>query len=127
MSAKHLLSLHTAGLVDFGSHTVDHLMLSQLPANKMEHQLTESKFTLQKILGKEISMFAYPFGDFSRFTTRILKKIGYEIGLTTLWGTRNSARDLLLLRCIFFDERDHVKTLGKKSKGPTIGWLTETK
>lgn len=123
MSANHLISLQAAGLVDFGSHTVDHLRLSQLPVNQLEHQVAESKFTLQKILEKEIIMFAYPFGfEFSRLTTRILRKTGYKIGLTTLWGTRNSAGNLLLLRRIFFHERDNAKSLRRKIEG-SYDWM----
>jgi hypothetical protein len=43
--------------------------------------------------------------------------MGYEIGVTALWGTQNSVRDILRLRRIYLREKDNDKTIRAKIEG----------
>ena len=77
MKKEQLLSLHQSGLVDCGSHTVDHVPMRRLPVDEIRRQARVSKNFLEDLLGVPIDMFAYPFGqldDFSRLTSIILRE-----------------------------------------------------
>ena len=72
MKKEQLLSLHQSGLVDCGSHSVDHVPMRRLPVDEIRRQARDSKNFLEDLLGVPIDMFAYPFGqldDFSRLTS----------------------------------------------------------
>lgn len=62
MSAEELRSLPKE-LIRFGSHTVDHPRLSQLTADEIRKQLTESRKALEPALGVTIDTIAFPYGD----------------------------------------------------------------
>ena len=74
-------SLANSRLIELGSHTLNHLKLATLPENEQSRELVESKKTLEKMLAKPFSSFAYPFGDkksFSKKTVALVKKTGYH-------------------------------------------------
>jgi len=69
------LSLNENFLI--GAHTETHRVLSVLDRREQEYEILQSKNVLQKITGREIFCFAYPFGlegDFSEITQEICKK-----------------------------------------------------
>jgi len=120
MSANDIQQLHADGIVDFGSHTVDHLSMADIPAREMERQAFESKRYLEMLLRTPITIFAYPYGqldNFSRITTQVLTEIGYDTAVTTHWGTDNSTDNLLSLKRIHFREIDDATTLRAKIEG----------
>lgn len=121
MSERELFAAWETGLVDLGSHSVDHVRMSQLDSSEMRRQAVESKQRLEHMLGGEpLTMFAYPYGqldDFSAATTRTLSQAGYEVAVTTHWGTRNSESKALTLRRICFAETDDPTTIRAKIDG----------
>lgn len=120
MDADRLLELHRNPLVDFGSHTVDHLRMTRLTSGEMRRQATESKATLEQLLQVRVESFAYPFGqlgDFSDETERVLRDAGYRLAVTTHWGTRNTERRALRLGRIFFMDSDSPATIRRKTNG----------
>jgi peptidoglycan/xylan/chitin deacetylase (PgdA/CDA1 family) len=54
--------LQDSGVVEFGSHTMSHKNLAQIPLDEARWQLTESKRRLEDKLGREMVGFAYPYG-----------------------------------------------------------------
>jgi peptidoglycan/xylan/chitin deacetylase (PgdA/CDA1 family) len=120
MDEAQLARLARSPLVELGSHTVDHRSMRGLPAPEMRRQATESKRTLEELLGRPVTAFAYPYGqlhDFSPATTRALAEAGYDIAVTTRWGSTNSAEKVLSLRRISFDEDDGPDELRAKVEG----------
>lgn len=120
MNAHQLQQLNKTQLVDFGSHSVDHLRMNKLPVKEMRHQAAVSKRTLEDLLSTSVVTFAYPYGrlvDFSSLTTKVLAETGYEIGLTAHWGTRNTIKDILCLRRIYLRETDSPDTIRAKIEG----------
>lgn len=121
MTEADLLSAWDTGLVDLGSHSVDHVRMSQLDSSEMRWQAVESKQRLEQMLrGEPLTMFSYPYGqldDFSAATTRTLSDAGYQIAVTSHWGTCNSESNVLTLHRICFAETDDPKTLRAKIAG----------
>jgi peptidoglycan/xylan/chitin deacetylase (PgdA/CDA1 family) len=74
--------LSDSGLVEIGSHTIDHLQLSSLDANSQKFQIFESKKILEQKLGKTINSFAYPYGKFNQTSINLVKQAGYTNATT---------------------------------------------
>ncbi|MDQ1267238.1 MAG: hypothetical protein QG635_2392 [Bacteroidota bacterium] len=49
-------------LCTFGSHTVNHIMLSKISDSELEYELTESKNIIENMIQKPVCHLAYPFG-----------------------------------------------------------------
>jgi peptidoglycan/xylan/chitin deacetylase (PgdA/CDA1 family) len=62
LSWEDVQTLDREPLITIGAHTVDHFVLSQLPAEELERQLRESRSALEERLGHPVLHFAYPFG-----------------------------------------------------------------
>lgn len=57
-----LKEMRESGVIEFGSHTMNHPNLETLPLEDAAWELAESKKQLEAALGVEISAFAYPYG-----------------------------------------------------------------
>lgn len=120
MSAGELGAIARAGLVELGSHTIDHVRMAPLSPREMRRQALDSKRTLESLTGVEVRSFAYPYGqlgDFSGESARVLAAAGYTIGVTTHWGTRLTRSALLALRRIHFRDSDDASTIQSKIEG----------
>jgi peptidoglycan/xylan/chitin deacetylase (PgdA/CDA1 family) len=63
--------------MSIGGHTVNHPILSALPAARQEHEVRRCAARLEAELGDPMSLFAYPVGSRSAFsaeTARILRR-----------------------------------------------------
>lgn len=120
MTEGDLRALSNDDMVEFGSHTADHPSMRGLTTAEMRRQAVESRRYLQELLGRPITMFSYPYGqrcDFSQRSEAVLVESGYELAVTTCWGTKNTAAELLRLRRISLDEEDDVRTVRAKIEG----------
>jgi len=120
MSKEQLRALDSSGWVDIGSHSVDHVRMSQLSIDAMSYQVIASKRCLEELLGHSICAFSYPYGqldDFSTSTCTILADAGYDIAVTTHWGTLHSTEHLLRLRRISVSESDTFADIKDKLEG----------
>ena len=120
MTATELRELHAGGMVDVGSHGIDHLSMRRLERDDMKTQAVGSRNFLENLLGCSVRLFCYPYGrfdDFSRETATILSRAGYELAATTVWGTRNAREDALRLRRISLQEDDDDDDLKARIDG----------
>jgi peptidoglycan/xylan/chitin deacetylase (PgdA/CDA1 family) len=121
MNIDELKELEKSGLVDFGSHTVDHISLGSINEEEVRRQLIESRIQLKKIFhNNDIKIFSYPYGgfdDFSRDTTNALKQCGYKIGVTTVPSVMNSKKKIYTLHRINLNEEDDEKEIRAKIDG----------
>jgi peptidoglycan/xylan/chitin deacetylase (PgdA/CDA1 family) len=80
------------GLVEVGAHTVTHPALSAHAATTQLFEITESKRALEQILGRPVTSFAYPHGEYSRETLTLLRRAGVRRACTIRDGhiTRRS-------------------------------------
>ncbi len=79
--------------VRFGSHTVNHPKLHELPWETIETELAVSKQSIERELNEEITGFAYPYAfpqedrGFTGTLAGLLRKLGYRNCATTVIGT----------------------------------------
>jgi peptidoglycan/xylan/chitin deacetylase (PgdA/CDA1 family) len=89
-------ALRATGLVEFGSHTHTHPVLSRCSPARQEHELRASRDVLRVRLGRA-DLFAYPNGsraDFTPTTQDLLRRLGYRCGVTTIPGLNRAGQDL---------------------------------
>ncbi len=78
-----------SGLVEIGSHTHTHTIVTLLDEESARRELALSKSLVEKHVQRPCDLFCYPNGDYDDFspaTTAYLKDAGYRCGLTTVAG-----------------------------------------
>jgi peptidoglycan/xylan/chitin deacetylase (PgdA/CDA1 family) len=104
MTQEELIRLFQEPLIEIGAHTVTHPHLAQENPEKQRLELSESRKKLEKILGKEITGFAYPFGGINNFTeetVQIARESGYAYACANIQGRVSKMSDPYALpRCI---------------------------
>jgi peptidoglycan/xylan/chitin deacetylase (PgdA/CDA1 family) len=84
LSVDDLKEINTSSYVTFGSHTVNHPILTMCTSKESLYEITESKKKLQVILeNTNVDCFSYPNGDFSDREIIHLKNAGYKLAFTT--------------------------------------------
>lgn len=80
-----LRALQESDLISFGSHTYDmHELVdntpifNQVPAEQFKADLMKSKKTLKKELGIDVKTFAYPYGNATDDTIKVVKDAGFD-------------------------------------------------
>jgi peptidoglycan/xylan/chitin deacetylase (PgdA/CDA1 family) len=101
LSEQDVLELDRAGFT-IGGHTASHADLASIDDTKMlMRELTEDKLALERMLGRSIDFFAYPFGSHRNRTHSVQSLVaaaGYKAATTTLPGFNHSTTDRYLLK-----------------------------
>jgi peptidoglycan/xylan/chitin deacetylase (PgdA/CDA1 family) len=88
VSWAQVKEMHGEGM-DIGSHTHTHEILSHLPPERQEQELSDSKCLIEGNLGAGVRSVAYPVGSGSSYTAetcRIAESLGYEFGFNFRGG-----------------------------------------
>jgi peptidoglycan/xylan/chitin deacetylase (PgdA/CDA1 family) len=83
--------------IDIGSHTVTHPILTHLDAGELAFELRQSRTRLEQMLGREITLFCYPNGDYDARVRDAVCRAGYRLAVTTECGLTDRASDPLAL------------------------------
>ncbi len=116
MTQQQINEISKSGLVEFGSHTMNHAWLPGSNIENIEHELTQSKSSLEQLLGVSVVSFAYPYGVSDAEVTNLVKKAGYLNAVTTEQGIslhKNEAHTLKRLRPGYNTGADLLYILGK--------------
>ena len=91
MSWSQIRELDSAG-VEIGSHSLSHPHLTSLDAKQLKQEVVASKQTLEDKLGKPVTAFAYPYGEYDRRVVESVIDSGYSCAFTTrhLYASRDS-------------------------------------
>lgn len=96
MSWPQAQELRDAG-VEIGAHTLDHIDLAIQPLPSAKHQITDSGTILRQRLNAPVTTFAYPSGQYNANTVKIVGESGFSSAVTTAFGSRHTAKNLLTL------------------------------
>ncbi len=80
LTCEELTAMAKSQWVTIGAHTVTHPPLAFLTEEEQRNEIVSSKLQLEKIVGKEITVFSYPFGgrgDYDLTTSRICREAGF--------------------------------------------------
>jgi peptidoglycan/xylan/chitin deacetylase (PgdA/CDA1 family) len=78
--------------ISFGSHTLTHPFLTRISAKQAREEIHLSKDIIEQQIGRPVTMFSYPSGDFDSEIKGIVKEAGYSAAVSTIPGY-NSTRD----------------------------------
>jgi len=80
VNREELRRLGNSPFATVGAHTVSHTLLSALSAGEQREEIVQSKKGLEELLGKEVTVFSYPFGgkkDFTADSVAICREAGF--------------------------------------------------
>lgn len=72
-----------AGGIDFGAHTVHHVVLTHEAEDAIDRELALSKERIERETGRPVKHFAYPNGWYDRRVVTALVRLGYRSAVTT--------------------------------------------
>ncbi len=82
--------MEESGLIEIQSHTAGHKELASLPVNELVLQLRKSKYDIEKNLGRECDMIAFPYGSYNESVTAASHAAGYKL---QAWVDNKSTED----------------------------------
>ncbi len=106
--------LNRSGLVAIESHTLNHPMLGKLPSNKARYEIEQSKSILEQKLGHPISIFCYPYGNYTPEIATLVQQAGYTAAVSTKGGVLHSRHSLFELRRMRLSTSDTGSVLKRK-------------
>ncbi len=71
--------MEESGLIEIQSHTVNHVALGTLDTNELVLELRKSKYDIEKNLGRECDMIAFPYGSYSDAVLGAAERAGYKV------------------------------------------------
>lgn len=80
MTVDELRLLAASRLVTIGAHTVTHGRLAAMAVHEQRNEIATPKRQLESWLGREVTMFSYPFGrtcDYSQETAALCREAGF--------------------------------------------------
>lgn len=83
LTREELVRLSRCDIIDIGGHTCHHPKLSELPIATQRKELFDCKKSLETWIGKGVSTFSYPHGDYNQDTLKLIKEAGFQFAYTT--------------------------------------------
>jgi peptidoglycan/xylan/chitin deacetylase (PgdA/CDA1 family) len=77
LTEEQLKALPT-DLITVGSHTVSHINLNREDKTTIRYEITDSKKTLERILDREVTLFAAPYATLNEKYAELFKEAGYQ-------------------------------------------------
>lgn len=100
---------------EIGAHTQTHPRLAALPPAEAAAEISQSKAELERRLGVEIQSFAYPYGDFSPETKRLVAEAGFRYAVATDSGGLHLEDDRLQIFRVNMFPHETRSSLFKKT------------
>ncbi len=82
MTSGQLVALDAAG-IEIASHTVDHLDLTTISADRLRREVGDARTYLQNLLGHPVLDFCYPAGRYNAAVVGAVAAAGYRSATTT--------------------------------------------
>lgn len=92
-----LLNLKENEYIEIGGHTKSHVSLSQVEKSLQEEEIITNKQDLEKILQRELRVFAYPYGRTSLDANKIITECNYAAAFTCVPQPISSKFDKTML------------------------------
>ncbi|MDA8338473.1 MAG: polysaccharide deacetylase family protein [Nitrospiraceae bacterium] len=101
-----------SGIVEIYSHTKSHKKCNGLSKSELLEELSESKKTIEKRLGKPCPYLCWPYGKYNETALRIAQEAGYKAIFTTHHGIVKKDSDPFAIKRIVV--KDSVAWLKKR-------------
>ena len=107
LSRQQVREMSDAG-IEFGSHSLNHRLLHQLPHKEVVLEVEEAKRQIEELTGKECKTFAYPAGYYNQQAQQIIADAGHIAAFSTTYGPVDKM-DLFALNRIEILRRDRFR------------------
>ncbi|MGE5328751.1 MAG: polysaccharide deacetylase family protein [Deltaproteobacteria bacterium] len=98
---KQAKEMESSGLIEIQNHSSNHKKHDQLQNNQLISSITTAQKAIEDNLGKrQIKVFSYPGGRYNAASIDTLKRLGFQIQLTSLNGIPSKHSDLSNLKRI---------------------------
>ena len=114
--------------VRVGSHTVNHLRLTECDDRRLSEELVGSKAYLEDLLGSEVDLLSYPHGAVDSRVRNGAENAGYRIGASSRFDINKPSRDPLFLCRTDIWAGDDIPIFEQKLRGDWdwYKWLQQT-
>jgi peptidoglycan/xylan/chitin deacetylase (PgdA/CDA1 family) len=119
-SWSELREMADSGLVEIGSHTVTHPILSSITDEESWNELTRSRAEIADGIGRSVSCFCFPngmSGDFRRSQVRQVREAGYACSVIAQFGMVSSGSDPYQLPRIGMARKSSAEQVAKYLDG----------
>lgn len=112
MDWSDLRGLAVAG-VEIGAHSANHAHLSRATPQEVEREIVDCKSAIEDRLGRQVSAFAYPYGETSRVLESVVARyfrtgFGTRLGFVT---ARDSTTNLSRIEMYYFRQTRRLRGL----------------
>lgn len=97
LSWNDLRKLNDTGLVSFGLHPSSYSRLSMSNPDEIKRQINGSLSDIRKELGVSPSLFAYPYGEYTKAYQKIIKDMGFKAAFGQQSGVAYDGSNLFSL------------------------------
>lgn len=104
-----------SSVVEIGSHTVTHPILTRISVEKLRYELRESRMRLEGVLGHKVELLGYPNGDHNAAVQYEAARAGYNCAVTADYGLNNGRTNLLALKRIHTEQ--NIAQFAKSTSG----------
>ncbi len=101
MRDSEIWAMAQSQFVEIGAHTRTHPALSTQLAEVQSAEIIAGRLELERVLGKPVMTFSYPFGnsqDFTKTTVEHVKSAGFQAAVTTIQGAVEAGDDRYQLK-----------------------------
>jgi hypothetical protein len=94
LTTAEALKMAASPRIEIGAHSVTHPSLASLPRAQQYFEMDESRRVLERLIGKEVRSFAFPYGKkwhIKSASIRALRDSGYRCGCVNYGRPVNSA------------------------------------
>lgn len=118
MTPQQVSEIAAGNLVEIGAHTVTHPWLTNVDQKFVESEVIKSKTDLEKLIGKDVVSFAYPYGSFDVQAINTAKKAGFTSAVSTIPGIMHNQDTKYFL---------YRLRPGKRVGDELLNWITGSK
>ncbi len=98
VTTPQLTKLAEHPLIEVGAHTITHPILPVLSLEAQFNEIVGSRYMLEKMIHQPVHSFAYPNGDFTEQTRKLVDAAGFRSACTTINGRVEPGDDVFRLR-----------------------------
>ena len=109
---EEIKEMHQSG-IDFGSHTLNHIILPVENDETIKDELQSSRQILEQHLNKPVRYFAYPSGEYDERTKALVRQAGYVAAFSTKEDVNTCWTNPLELRRIEMEENKLTDSIGE--------------
>ena len=87
LTSAELQRLAASHVIEIGAHTMTHPTLALAPVEDQQREIEGCRAALERVLGKPVNAFAYPYGnvfdDYTAESVSLVRDARFDLGFTT--------------------------------------------